>query len=391
MKLRLKTLMILVVIFIVLLSVLATFIQSVVLTSYQKVEDQSVDRNIQRAVNEFSHEFDSLSKLSYDWSVWDDAYAFVEDCNQEYIDTNLQDASFQGIGINIMMFYNTSNDLVFGKAVDLQNGNETLIPEALLQELAQNDRLLHHNSTKSYVQGIILLPDTILLIASRPILTSAEEGPIHGTLLIGQYLTDEHVAEMSSLIALPLFIARLDGILPKDFETARLSITKDKPTFIQPLNETTIAGYFLINDIHDNPILVIRVDRTRDIFQQGTATLWYLTIFLSIVILIVCISIIIILEKLFLSPLTKLDKNLLDISASKDLTKRMTIHGNDELTTLAKTTNILLDSLEKSQQTLHDKIKELEHYKASTIERELKMIEIKKKLEGGSAQQKGGK
>jgi sensor domain CHASE-containing protein len=323
--------------------------------------------------------------------VWDDTYTFVEDRNQEFINTNLEGVSFQGIGVNIMMFYNTSYDLVFGKAVDLQDGNETPIPEAVLQELTQNDWLLHHNSTKSYVQGVILLPDAILLIASRPILTSAEEGPIHGTLIIGQYLTDEHIAEISDLIALPFTIDRLDSTLPKDFETARLSITKDKPTFIQPLNETVIAGYSLINDVHDNPVLIFRVDRTRDIFQQGTATLGYLTIFLSLVTLIICISIIIILEKLFLSPLTKLDKNLLDISTSKDLSKRMTVHGNDELTALAKTTNILLESLEKSQQTLNDKIKELEHYKTATINRELNMIELKKKIEENSSQQKGGK
>jgi sensor domain CHASE-containing protein len=390
MKLRLKTLIILVVIFIVLLSVLTTFIQSVVLSSYQNVEDQSVSRNIQRAVNGFSYEFDSLSKLSYDWSVWDDTYAFVEDRNQEFINTNLEGVSFQGIGVNIMMFYNTSYDLVFGKAVDLQDGNETPIPEAVLQELTQNDWLLHHNSTKSYVQGVILLPDAILLIASRPILTSAEEGPIHGTLIIGQYLTDKHIAEISDLIALPFTIARLDSTLPKDFETARLSITKDKPTFIQPLNKTVIAGYSLINDIHGNPVLILRVDRARDIFQQGTATIGYLIIFLSIITLIVCISIIIILEKLVTSPLTKLDKKLLEISASKDLSKRITVHGNDELAIFTKTTNILLDSLEKSQQKLHEKIQELEHYKTVTITREIKMIELKRKIGEASSKQKGG-
>jgi sensor domain CHASE-containing protein len=391
MNLRIKTLITLGIIFTVLFILLMTVIQSVILTSFQEVQEQSVDQNIQRAVNAFSHEFDSLRKLSYDWSVWDDTYTFVEDRNQAYIDANLQDISFQGIGINVMMFYNTSLDLVFGKAYDPQNENDSSIPQALLQELTETEHgtILHQNTTKSYFQGIVLTPDIILFIVSRPILTSSEEGPIHGTLIIGKFLNADNIAEISNLIGLPLTIVRLDSVLLKDFEIARQSLTENKSTFIQPLNETTIAGYSLINDIHDNPVCIFRIEQVRDIFQQGIESVWNLIIFLVIITLIVFISILVILEKLVISPLKKLNNNLLDISTTEELSKRITLYGNDELTTLAKTTNTLLDTLEKSQQTLQGKINELEHYKRFTIDRELKMIELKKKLEELASKQNG--
>ncbi|MCX6666603.1 MAG: PAS domain S-box protein [Euryarchaeota archaeon] len=371
MKLRTKTLIILGVIFIGLLIIMATVIQPLLINSYLVVEDQSVDRNVQQAVNAFSREFDNLQKQTYDWATWDDTCTFVEDRNQGYIDSNLQDMALQGIGVNIMMFYNTSNDLVFGKAVDLQNGNETPIPLVLLQELTEHD-WLNHTSGESVVQGLIVLPDAILLFNSRPIRASNEEGPIHGALLVGQYLTDEHIADMSRLIASPLLIARLDSALPKDFETARLSITKDKPTFIKPLNATSIAGYSFINDIFGNPVLILRIELARDTYQRGLSslelmrTLWYL------IIIIVCISIIVILEKLVISPLTKLDKKLIEISASKDISKRMLIKGNDELTTLAKTTNTMLEAIEKSQ----EKIQENEKRYRSLFENAHDMIQI---------------
>jgi sensor domain CHASE-containing protein len=390
MKLQIKTLMMLGVIFTVLFIILTTVTRTIILTSFQELENQSVERNIQRTVNMFYHEFDSLRKLSYDWSAWDDTYAFVEDRNQTYIDTNLQEISLQGIGINIMMFYNISLDLVFGVTYDPQSENDSSIPLALVQEITENDWLLHHNSTSSYVQGVVLLPNNILLFASRPILTSSEEGPIHGTLLVGQYLTANHIAEISDLIGLPFVIARLDSILPKDFEIAHQSLDENKSTFFQPLNETTTAGYGLINDIHDDPIFIFRVEQSRDIFQQGIVSVWNLIIFLSIITSIIFISIIILLQKLVISPLTKLTKNILEISTTKDLSKRITQQGNDEFTTLTKTTNTLLDSLEESQQTLQGKINELEHYKRSTVDRELKMIELKKKIEERPSKQNGG-
>ena len=339
----------------------------------------------------FYHEFDSIRKLSYDWSAWNDTYIFVEDRNQAYIDTNLQDIAFQGIGINVMMFYNTSSDLVFGKTYDPQNENDSSIPQALPLELAETEHvtILHHNSTTSYFQGVVLIPDNILLIASRPILTSAEEGPIHGTLILGQFLNDDRIAEISSLVGLPFTIVRLDSAIPKDFEIARQSLTENKSTFFQPLNDTTIAGYSLINDIHDKPVCIFRIEQIREIYQQGVISVWNLIIFLIIITLVIFISIIILLRRLVILPLTKLTNNILEISKTKELSDRITLHGNDEFTTLAKTTNTLLDTLEKSQQTLQGKINELEHYKRSTIDRELKMIELKKKLEELYSKQNG--
>jgi hypothetical protein len=102
MKLQIKAIMTLVVIFTVLFIILTTVTRSIILTSFQELENKSVERNIHRAVSMFYHEFDSLRKLSYDWSAWDDTYTFVENRNQVYIDANLQDVAFQGIGINIM-------------------------------------------------------------------------------------------------------------------------------------------------------------------------------------------------------------------------------------------------------------------------------------------------
>jgi sensor domain CHASE-containing protein len=340
----------------------------------------------------FYHEFDSIQKESYDWSAWNDTYTYIEDRNQAYVDANLQDIAFQGIGINVMLFYNTSSDLVFGKIYDPQNENDSSILQALLQELAETKHvtILHHNSTTSYFQGIVLVPDNILLIASRPILTSAEEGPIHGTLILGQFLNDDRVEEISDLVGLPFTIARLDSILPKDFEIARQSLTENKSTFHQSLNDTTIAGYGLINDIHDNPAFIFRVEQSREIFLKGIESVWNLIIFLIIITLVIFISIIILLRRFVILPLIKLTNNIHEISTNKDLSNRITLHGNDELTTLAKTTNTLLDTLEKSQQTLQGKINELEYYKRSTIDRELKMIELKKKLEEMSSKQNGG-
>jgi sensor domain CHASE-containing protein len=361
------------VIFTVLFIILTTVTRTIILTSFQELEDQSVENNIQRAISMFYHEFDSLRKLSYDWSAWNDTYTFVEDRNLTYIDTNLQDIAFQGIGINIMMFYNTSSDLVFGKIYDPQNENDSSIPQVLLQELAETEHatILYHNSTTSYFQGIILIPDNILLIASRPILTSIEEGPIHGTLILGQFLNEDRIAEISDLTGLTFTIVRLDSILPKDFEIARQNLTENKSTFFQPLNDTTIAGYGLINDIHDDPVGIFRIEQPRDIFQQGIASVWNLIIFLIIITLVIFISIIILLRRLVILPLTKLTNNILEISNTKDLSDRITLQGNDEFTTFAKTTNTLLDTLEKSQQTLQGKINELEHHKRSTIDREL--------------------
>jgi len=171
MKLRKKTIVIIILTTVSMISILYASSQIILLNSFEKLEEQNTSQNVERVLSALSNEFSELNSKCADWAEWDDTYAYVQDLNNEYKQANLVDSSFVNIGINFILFVNSTGQLVSSMAFDLKNMTEMPIPQSILQLLSANDIIWRHQDSNSSVTGIVLLPENPLLLASRPILT----------------------------------------------------------------------------------------------------------------------------------------------------------------------------------------------------------------------------
>ncbi len=119
MKIRRKTLLVLMLITIILMSVVYVVSQKIMLDSISKSEDKEAQSNAQRFTTNLNIVLHNLNQTGFDWSQWDDTYQFVENNNSAYIDSNLVDQTFITLGVNMMLFVNQSRQLVFCKEFDL--------------------------------------------------------------------------------------------------------------------------------------------------------------------------------------------------------------------------------------------------------------------------------
>jgi len=202
--------------------------------------------------------------------------------------------------------------------------------------------------------GIILLPEGPMLVASRPILTSEEEGPIRGTMIMGRYLNPARVERLAEITHLSLTMRRFDDAqMPPDFQAARSFLStpfpKEVSVFIQPLSAESIAGYVLLKDVYGESSLVLRVDMLRDIYQRGQTSMLYLVFLLLVSGLAFTGTASLMADKILISRLVRLDSDVNSISDSGDLSKRVSMTGNDELSNLADAINGMLVALEQSQ------------------------------------------
>ncbi|MFQ5800033.1 MAG: CHASE4 domain-containing protein, partial [Bacteroidota bacterium] len=362
MKLREKTLLIIGVTLLGLIVVLYFTSQAILMESFVNLEEQNTKKNVERVVMSLSSELVDMDTITYDWAAWDDTYAFIEDANDEYIESNLVDETFTGLGLNFMLFVHSSGRVVYGKGIDLQSEEEIPIPESLQTRLSAEDLLLQHPDTESSLNGVILLPEGPMLIASRPILTSLDEGPIRGTLIMGRYLDDSEIELLAEITQLSLTVHRFDDSqMPPDFQAVRSSLSEDPKILIRPLNEESIAGYALLKDIYDRPILILRADMPRDIFNQGQKSVrFFILALLAIGIVFVVISVWF-LEKFVLSRVARLSSDVIRIGATGDLSKRVSSTGGDELSGLADATNAMLEELEESNR-LKDLFTDIMHH-----------------------------
>ncbi|MFQ6095352.1 MAG: CHASE4 domain-containing protein [Candidatus Bathyarchaeia archaeon] len=352
MKLRKKTLIIIGATIISLIAILSATSQIILLNSFVELEEHNVNQNAERALSALDDMADNLDTVTFDWAAWDDTYAFIEDLNDDYIQSNLLDPTFIGLRLNIMLFINSSGQTVFGKGFDLHNEEEMPVPQSL-QEHLDNGLLLRHPDTDSRVTGIILLPEGTMLIASRPILTSEEEGPIRGTLIMGRYLDSAEIERLAETTHLSLTARRFnDPQMPPDFQAASSYLSKEAPTFIQPLSGEAIAGYAMLEDIYGKPSLVLRVDMPRDIYEQGRSSFSYFILSLVVVGLVFGVVTMLLLENVVLSRLARLSSSVSSIGRSGVLSARVSMTGRDELSSLAGDINKMLAELEQTTREL---------------------------------------
>ena len=362
MKLREKTLLIIGATLIGLIIVLYSISSTIVLGSFIKLEKEDTGQDVERVMDSLSSDLSTLDSKTGDWANWNDTYAFIQDKNPDFIKTNPTDASFIQIGINLMLFVNSSGHIIYGKAFDLERQKETPVPQNLYEYLSANSILLDHPDINSSITGFVLLPEGPMLIASRPILTSEGNGPIHGTLIFGRFLDAYKIKQLSEVTHLSLTVLPFnDTKAPPDFQEAHDSLLGEGQIYIRPLNEQSVAGYTLLSDVNGKPILILRIDDPRDIYQRGQASMRYFILSLLVVGLVFGAVTILLLERSVLSRLAHLISDVGSIGSKGDLSMRTVVTGGDELSNLSGSINTMLDALEHSQ---HELRKSEEHYRS---------------------------
>ncbi len=312
------------------------------------LDDQYVRHRAGHILSEIDESLDDLGVAAIDWAAWDDSYVFVENVNEEYIRANLVNETFKNYQLNLILFLNTQGQVVWGKAFDLQAGRPMDVPTDLMGYLQPGGFLVR--SDPGGAQGIVLLSDGPLLVAAQPILTSEKQGPARGTLIFASYLDEADIERLEQTTSLTFAMYRVDKPLSNNISDALRSLSVEQPIQINPLNGRTSAVHVLQTDIAGRPALVFQSEVEREIYQQGRAGLIYASLALIGLGLLFGAVAWWSMEKTVLARLTDLQNNVQRIGDSTDMSLRVPVSGQDELTDLACAINSTLESLQLSRQ-----------------------------------------
>jgi len=384
MKLRKKALIVIGVTLVIMIVFLYTVSRIVLLSSFAELEKRDIYQNVERVLSVLSSGLSTLDAITYDWAAWDDTYVFVEDVNDKYIESNLVADTLLVLRLNLILFINSSGEAVFGKGFNLDEEEEAPLPLSLQEHLSPDSLLLRHSDTESSIVGILPLSEGPMLIASRPIITSEDEGPIRGTLIMGRYLDAVEIERLAEITHLSLTVWDVDDLpMPRDFQVPVSSLSKEKEILVQSLSDESIAGYVLLEDIYGKPSLVLRVDMPRDIYKQGQITVFYVVFWLLAISLVFGIGVILFLQRAVLSPLANLSKSVSRIGETSDLSLRTSVTRQGELSTLSEGINEMLESLEQSDKDrtrAEEKLKEYREHLEELVEE--RTSELKRTLKG---------
>lgn len=358
MKLRRKTLLFLGIALVGLIVLLYVSAQAIILQSFTQLEARYMYQHVEQAVSTLTNDITALQRLTYDYAVWDDTYAFMEVWNQDYLEANYIDEVLKNNRVNIVLFVDRKGAVIFDTTFKLEQAPEEAIPPILRTFAADvpTASLLEPGAVDDGANGILLLPSGPLLIAANPILTSVANGPSRGTLIMGRRLDAAAVEQIAAITHLTITLYPVDTLdLPADFQHARatlLPMSNDLPIFVQPVSADTVAGYALLRDITGSPALLLRVEQPRDIVAEGEGSIRSLLLSLLVIGLIFGLVTVWLFEQAVLRRLLRLNEGVNQIRASGTPTGRVAITGKDELANLGRSINAMLSALEHSRQQL---------------------------------------
>jgi len=221
MKLGNKTLLWVGITFICLFGLFYFVSRELVLRRFATLEQADTRQHIERAVSAFEDDLSNLSRTTSDYAAWDDTVDFVEGRSPDYPANNFPDEGLQRIRVGLILIFDPTGRMAFGKAYDLEQKKEVPIPASLRQHVSAGSGLLQHADLTSTLVGILPLSDGPMLISSEAILNSKWQGPARGTLIMGRSFGPAEVRHLAEITHLPVMLSGLERVRPARRRTFR--------------------------------------------------------------------------------------------------------------------------------------------------------------------------
>lgn len=355
MSLRLKMALVIVVIIVIQGAMDFANQRYTVLPRFAELEQVEAIKNLKRVEEAIRQQVKQIDVLAYDWAPWDDTYEFVVDSNAAYIESNLVDSIFTTGTLDLLFICDTSGKVIWGKVMDPGSNEEIQLSEFPLDRFPADHPLLDHKEPGSSVQGIMLAGDRALMVVSRPILTSDEEGPIRGAMIMGTFLTSEIIAYLGDQVKIDLEIRPITGgSLSSQEKNSLAQITPNAQYFLDKSDNAVLQGYTTFPGISGSPLLMIKASIPRSIMFEGYAAIKHSMGSLILVGLVSLLTVLLFIDRWVLNRLKKLGALFSGLGASPDFSVRTTVGGSDEVGQLGQVVNKMLARMQQYDLDLHE-------------------------------------
>ncbi len=238
--------------------------------SFADLERAHARRHLQRCLGALKREIYHLDQYCYDSAAWDDTYEFVADGNEAYRTTNLSVDFMEDLDFSLMYIVGIDGKVVWGETRVPGQEKPMTIQEFPKGQWGRDHPLLAHAAEDSVLCGPLLTSQGIMLTASRPIITSNDEGPIRGTLVIGRMLRGTMMETLHEQTQVKMRIRPLtkDERLQQDLP-ALSSTEPDAEYRIKAAGARELTVEAILPDIYERPAFHIEALMPREITIKG--------------------------------------------------------------------------------------------------------------------------
>lgn len=264
MKLRTRFLLVLAA-FTVLMVAAAVVSSHIILTNVALEADEARARVLlQRGESILKTAVEAMAATAKDWAAWDDTYTFMVDRNERYRESNLLGGTLVGLRVKALVFYDPLHHPVACLALNSAGQITNTLPDDLRQ-IVERDSGVADRALNQQLSGFAIHGSNLWMIAAAPILTSHDEGPAHGTMVMARSMDTEEFKELArqidpSLKLVPVIRAWPPGAMD-----------------IRPTGLQTLHARVALADIFGDGRLAMELTLPRRAFGQVSLSLMHLT------------------------------------------------------------------------------------------------------------------
>jgi sensor domain CHASE-containing protein len=275
-------------------------------------ERLSAIEDMNRVLFAFGQEAETLTRQARDYAAWNDTCAFIESGDQAYVEANLSDAMFAANAIDHLFLFTLDGSVRWGKTLAPPKGSPITLSEFAMGRRGDDDPVMSSRNGKG-VTGLYRSSRGPLLLASQPIVTSHYEGPAHGVLAMGRFITEEmvkRIGERTRVAVTARPIERTETGQAIDRSVGMLE--NGDAIVIDKRDSRKLVAHALLRDFTNSPILLVEA-----VIPRHVATASHLALRAALLamvgagILIILLSFVV-LNRLVIRPLASLNTMLDD-------------------------------------------------------------------------------
>lgn len=336
MGIRIKTLLIVSISFGVVFTGIFVLARFFFLAEYEKLDTQTFAENASR-INELLHgQADNLLGVVKDYSYWDDSYTFVQDKNQEFINSSLSLNTYQTNTANYLRYQDLAGNAVYEHYVNLKTGAEEIPP-------AELEQFVKTYTMKGEASGYVVLGNSSYLIAMSPVRDSKIEKAPNGYLIFARKLDADFISQISKTTKV---VPRIDTQPEPGYEQMKVINADGVLVYQQILPDQMIAHFKAPTDISINPPFV-DFSYQRTFYIQGVKSMNQFAWILMGTFIIMDLSIFLTLERFVNQPITKLSDAVNRVATSHGTQTEIVVEGTGEIESLEHNINTMLHQIEE--------------------------------------------
>jgi sensor domain CHASE-containing protein len=244
----------------------ATRMRSDLLARLDQADHEEARQRGERAVAALGEELTELGHVTEDYAYWDGMYAYMQHRQDSFVATELPSATTGTLRLHVMAIVDGDGAVVFGRVLDQERKTDGPLDGTLGARLSAVART-RVRPGHAGVEGLVLDGPRVVLMAARPILNSRGQGPPRGLLVMGRYLDAWQVEKMTRYTRYALGVFRLPAA-PPDVRAVQDQLRLGH-VLVRSRDDSSIAAYALIEDVEEQPALVLRVDAARHLHLAG--------------------------------------------------------------------------------------------------------------------------